>query len=82
MTVHVLESYEEHHVADVLTMELAAMKPSADRFDARRRHRVNLIEAVSPQLWGHLRARLCDTDHTRILTGTPMCNSSWDAFTL
>ena len=24
---HVLESYEEHHVADVLCMELAAMSP-------------------------------------------------------
>ena len=28
----VLESYEEHHVADVLVMELAAMKPDAERF--------------------------------------------------
>jgi hemerythrin-like domain-containing protein len=31
----VLESYEEHHVADVLTMELAAMAPSEERFDAK-----------------------------------------------
>ena len=31
----VLESYEEHHVADVLIMELAAMKPSDERFDAK-----------------------------------------------
>ena len=31
----VLESYEEHHVADLLVMELSAMKPSADRFDAK-----------------------------------------------
>ena len=31
----VLESYEEHHVADVLCLELAAMSPSADRFDAK-----------------------------------------------
>ena len=31
----VLESYEEHHVADVLCMELAAMKPSDERFDAK-----------------------------------------------
>src|SRR5215204_460071 len=31
----VLESYEEHHVADVLVMELAAMKPDAERFDAK-----------------------------------------------
>jgi hemerythrin-like domain-containing protein len=31
----VLESYEEHHVADVLVMELAAMKPDAERFEAK-----------------------------------------------
>ncbi|MCW2739161.1 hemerythrin domain-containing protein [Nocardioides sp.] len=31
----VLESYEEHHVADVLVTELAAMKPSDERFDAK-----------------------------------------------
>ena len=31
----VLESYEEHHVADVLVMELAAMTPDAERFDAK-----------------------------------------------
>jgi hemerythrin-like domain-containing protein len=31
----VLESYEEHHVADVLVMELSAMKPDAERFDAK-----------------------------------------------
>ncbi len=29
------ESYEEHHVADVLVMELAGMKPDAERFDAK-----------------------------------------------
>ena len=29
------ESYEEHHVADLLVVELAAMKPEADRFDAK-----------------------------------------------
>ena len=28
----VLESYEEHHVADVLVMELAGMEPDAERF--------------------------------------------------
>ena len=40
----VLESYEEHHVADVLCMELAAMSPDAERFDAK----VNvLIENVT-----------------------------------
>jgi hemerythrin-like domain-containing protein len=31
----VLESYEEHHVADVLCMELAAMTPDDERFDAK-----------------------------------------------
>ena len=31
----VLESYEEHHVADLLIMELANMKPSDERFDAK-----------------------------------------------
>jgi hemerythrin superfamily protein len=31
----VLESYEEHHVADVLVVELAAMKPTDERFDAK-----------------------------------------------
>ncbi len=31
----VLESYEEHHVADVLVMELDAMKPSDERFEAK-----------------------------------------------
>ena len=31
----VLESYEEHHVADVLCMELAAMSPDAERFVAK-----------------------------------------------
>src|SRR4029450_762868 len=40
----VLESYEEHHVADVLVMELAAMKPSHERFDAKM---TVLIESVT-----------------------------------
>ncbi len=40
----VLESYEEHHVADVLCMELAAMKPDDERFDAKT---TVLIESVS-----------------------------------
>ncbi|MCZ4498495.1 MAG: hemerythrin [Marmoricola sp.] len=31
----VLESYEEHHVADVLVTELSAMKPTHERFDAK-----------------------------------------------
>lgn len=37
------ESYEEHHVADLLVAELAAMKPDADRFDAKT---TVLIESV------------------------------------
>src|SRR4051794_6384799 len=39
----VLESYEEHHVADVLCMELYAMQPSDERFDAKT---AVLIESV------------------------------------
>src|SRR5580693_10440743 len=31
----VLESYEEHHVADVLCMELSGMAAGAERFDAK-----------------------------------------------
>lgn len=31
----VLESYEEHHVADVLSAELAVMSPKDERFDAK-----------------------------------------------
>jgi hemerythrin superfamily protein len=37
------ESYEEHHVADVLCSELFAMRPSSDRFDAKT---TVLIESV------------------------------------
>src|ERR1700722_2555281 len=31
----ILESYEEHHVADVLCLELAGMPADAERFDAK-----------------------------------------------
>lgn len=31
----ILESYEEHHVADILVTELAAMKPEDERFTAK-----------------------------------------------
>ena len=31
----ILESYEEHHVADVLVVELAALSPDSERFDAK-----------------------------------------------
>lgn len=40
---HILESYEEHHVADVLCMELAAMGPDDERFTAKT---MVLIESV------------------------------------
>jgi hemerythrin superfamily protein len=40
----VLESYEEHHIADVLCMELAGMAPDAERFDAKT---TVLIESVT-----------------------------------
>ena len=40
----VLESYEEHHVADVLCAELAAMSPDDERFDAKT---TVLIESVT-----------------------------------
>jgi Hemerythrin HHE cation binding domain. len=31
----ILESYEEHHVADVLVAELAVLSPDAERFEAK-----------------------------------------------
>ena len=40
----VLESYEEHHVADVLCTELASMSPDDERFDAKT---TVLIESVT-----------------------------------
>jgi hemerythrin superfamily protein len=40
----VLESYEEHHVADVLCMELVALPADAERFDAKT---TVLIETVT-----------------------------------
>jgi hemerythrin superfamily protein len=40
----VLEAYEEHHVADVLCMELSGMAADAERFDAKT---TVLIEIVS-----------------------------------
>ncbi|CAO5238719.1 hemerythrin domain-containing protein [Frankia sp. AgKG'84/4] len=44
LTDEILESYEEHHVADVLVLELAAMSPEAERFDAKT---AVLIETVT-----------------------------------
>lgn len=43
----ILESYEEHHVADVLVAELAALSPDAERFDAKT---TVLIESVEHHL--------------------------------
>jgi hypothetical protein len=40
----VLESYEEHHVTDLLCMELGAMSAEAERFDAKA---TVLIEIVA-----------------------------------
>src|SRR5206468_10156140 len=40
----VLESYEEHHVADVLCFELSTMSPDDERFDAKT---TVLIESVT-----------------------------------
>jgi hemerythrin-like domain-containing protein len=39
----ILESYEEHHVADVLIAELSGMQPDEERFDAKT---TVLIESV------------------------------------
>ena len=44
VSADVLESYEEHHVADVLVSELFAMNPDNERFDAKT---TVLIESVS-----------------------------------
>ena len=35
LTEDINESFEEHHVADVLVVELSAMSPEAERFDAK-----------------------------------------------
>lgn len=44
---HLLESYEEHHVADVLCFELAGMRPDDERFHAKA---TVLIESVTHHL--------------------------------
>ena len=51
----VLESYEEHHVADLLVVELAALEPTAERFEAKTtvlienvRHHMDEEEQESP----------------------------------
>jgi hemerythrin superfamily protein len=40
----VLESYEEHHVADVLCMEIATMSPGDERFDAKVTVLIEIVE--------------------------------------
>ncbi len=40
----VLESYEEHHVADVLCAELAKMRPADERFDAKMTVLIEMVE--------------------------------------
>ena len=40
----ILESYEEHHVADVLVVELAAMSPDDERFDAKTTVPIESVE--------------------------------------
>lgn len=40
----ILESYEEHHVADVLVVELAGLKPDDERFDAKATVLIENIE--------------------------------------
>jgi len=42
----ILESYEEHHVADILVSELAALNPGDERFDAKT---TVLIDRAQPQ---------------------------------
>jgi hemerythrin-like domain-containing protein len=39
----ILESYEEHHVADVLVSELHAMKPGDERFEAKATVLIELV---------------------------------------
>jgi hemerythrin superfamily protein len=40
----VLESYEEHHVADVLCTELAALSPDDEHFDAKMTVLIEIVE--------------------------------------
>jgi iron-sulfur cluster repair protein YtfE (RIC family) len=50
----VLESYEEHHVADVLVIELSTMKPEDERFTAKTTVLIENVEhhmAEEEQEW-------------------------------
>jgi hemerythrin superfamily protein len=40
----ILESYEEHHVADVLCTEIAALTPDHERFDAKVTVLIEVVE--------------------------------------
>jgi hemerythrin superfamily protein len=40
----ILESYEEHHVADVLCTEIAALNPDHERFDAKMTVLIEVVE--------------------------------------
>jgi hemerythrin-like domain-containing protein len=51
----VLESYEEHHVADVLVFELSSMKPGDERFTAKT---TVLIEEEEQEWFPKVRAGL------------------------
>ena len=42
----ILESYEEHHVADVLVVELAALSPDNERFDAKTTAYAAIVHGV------------------------------------
>lgn len=44
---HILESYEEHHIVDVLCLALYTMKPDAERFDAKM---TVLMESVTDHM--------------------------------
>jgi hemerythrin superfamily protein len=40
----ILESYEEHHVVDLLCLELAGMTPDDERFDAKTTVLIEIVE--------------------------------------
>jgi hemerythrin-like domain-containing protein len=44
ITDDILESYEEHHVADVLCTELSMMSPDDERFDAKTKVLIESVE--------------------------------------
>ncbi len=44
----ILESYEEHHVVDVLCAELVVMAPTDERFDAKTTVLMEIVEPEGP----------------------------------